>query len=491
MSKFSTGSSPSYHAEIVPCTILLNSDYLIIDANKNALTNIFKKTRKDIHHRSVLDLLAEKNIDVESLKDALEYSENLTSYEIRLHDPQTKKKYDTTITCINLKNKYFLITLKETASGTYDSLKAYMDAIINNLPGAVYWKDPQGHYIGCNKHVARMAGYENVQDMIGKTDHDLCWKEFANDWQALDQEVMRTGKTMAREEKAKLADGKIITELTFKTPLRDEFNQIVGIIGTSLDISEKKQLEDQLIVSKEKAENANKAKTEFLYNVRHDIRTPFSGLLSLSLLLEEGETNLQKKEYLHDIAQSAQELLNYLNEILEYMELEDSTVPVLYKPFEIRTLVGEIVTVMTPAVKYKFVKIESHIEPKIPSQIIGDQYRVHRILLNLVGNAVKFTKEGSVVIGVDIAKKEDHKFLLKIWVKDTGIGIPEEKYNLIFERFNRLTASYSGVYKGTGLGLWAVKRLIDELGGQILVTSQPGKGSLFTCIIPFECLLTE
>jgi len=108
-----------------------------------------------------------------------------------------------------------------------------------------------------------------------------------------------------------------------------------------------------------------------------------------------------------------------------------------------------------------------------------------------MSNAIKFTPKGAVTLGIDIVKKENHKILLKIWVKDTGIGMAEEKYNLIFERFNRLTASYSGVYKGIGLGLWAVKQLLDELDGQILVESKPGKGSLFTCLIPFECLLTD
>lgn len=266
---------------------------------------------------------------------------------------------------------------------------------------------------------------------------------------------------------------------------------LAQILGIYIDITHQKDMEKILISEKEKAEAANKAKTEFLYNVRHDVRTPFSGLLALSQLLEQEEKNPQKKEYLHYIAQSAQELLNYLNEIVEYIELEDSTISILYKPFDIRKVVDEIITIMLPMVKYKFIKIESQIADEIPQEVIGDRYRVHRILLNLVGNAVKFTKEGGVIVGIDVAKKEGHNMILKIWVKDTGIGISEDKYNVVFERFNRLTASYSGIYKGTGLGLWAVKRLMDELGGQVFVESQLNKGSLFTSLIPFESLLIE
>jgi two-component system aerobic respiration control sensor histidine kinase ArcB len=302
---------------------------------------------------------------------------------------------------------------------------------------------------------------------------------------------METGRESTTEESTILPSGERIIQLSIKRPLQDQNGRVVGIIGNTVDITYLKKIEEDLRTAKESAENASKAKTEFLYNVRHDIRTPFSGLLGLSTLLEAEEKNPQKKEYLHDIAQSAQELLNYFNEIVEYMELEDSTIPVLYKPFSLRKVFDEIVTMLRPAVKHQLINLESRIDKKIPAEIIGDRYRVHRILLNLAGNAVKFTKEGKISLGADLVKKEDRRMILKIWVKDTGIGIPEDKYNVIFERFSRLTASYSGIYKGTGLGLWAVKRLIEELGGQILVESELGKGSLFTCLIPFESLLTE
>lgn len=370
---------------------------------------------------------------------------------------------------------------------------SYLYNIINNVPHTIFWKNRDSVFLGCNEMFAKLAKLASPEDIVGLTDYDLPWKKSESTaYRADDQAVMNADQPKLNiEESQTLADGKTLVLLTSKVPLHDKQGRVNGVLGVYTDITAQKEMEKNLILAKEKAEVASKAKTEFLYNVRHDIRTPFSGLLGLSTLLEGNEKDPQKKEYLHDIAQSAQELLNYFTEIVEYMELEDSTIPILYKPFNIRKVFNEIITMLQPAIKHQLIKLESRIDEKVPDEIIGDRYRVHRILLNLAGNAVKFTKEGQVTIGVDLVKKEDHKMILKIWVKDTGIGIPEDKYNVIFERFSRLTSSYSGIYKGTGLGLWAVKRIVEELGGQIFVESELDKGSLFSCLIPFESLLTE
>jgi two-component system, OmpR family, aerobic respiration control sensor histidine kinase ArcB len=475
-----------------PFVVLLNSQFLIQEINEFALMEFFHLPKQEVINKLLNELLVAKNIDVNDLNAAIRYSEHSVSRCTKLYWSDAKKSYDVVVVCLKLKDEiYYAVTIRTCNNDSYNNLKAYINAIINNLPGAVYWKDTEGRYIGCNKFVAQMAGFNQPEEMMGKTDYDLCWKEFAPDWQALDQEVMQMGKTITREENAKLANGEVITELTYKTPLRDEYGEVVGIIGTSLDITDKKILEEQLTTAKENAEIANKAKTEFLYNIKHDIRTPFTGIFSLSSLLETEETDASKKECLHYITQSTQELIDYLNDILEYMEIEDSAIPILYKPFEIESLVDEIMTMMLPAVKYKSIEIQKKIYSGVPKKVIGDRYRVHRILLNLVGNAVKFTETGSVSIGIDINKLEGKNILLKMSIKDTGIGIPEDKYNVIFERFNRLTSSYSGVYKGAGLGLRAVKRLIDELNGQVLVESKLHEGSLFTCFIPCEVPLGE
>lgn len=220
--------------------------------------------------------------------------------------------------------------------------------IIRKSPNYIFWKDTNLIYQGCNDNFARAAGFESPQQVIGKTDDQMKWGKYTGHiYQAEDREIIETGKPILNKEVPMVMEQDQQQYLSVsKVPLYDSKGMVTGILGIYIDITRQKEMEKTLILAKEKAEAGSKAKTEFLYNVRHDIRTPFSGLLGLATILEAEEKNPQKKEYLHDIAQSAQELLNYFNEIVEYMELEDSTIPILYKPFNIRKVFDEIATML-------------------------------------------------------------------------------------------------------------------------------------------------
>lgn len=231
----------SYSQETNQIKLLTSKDFLIIDASLDAF-DFFKQSKEKLLHSSVLaqfSKLDPKNTF--DLKNDLSFQLNIGSKKFIISKTELYE--------------YFIIIIFPL-NDSFTLLRSYVTSIINNLPGAVYWKDIEGRYMGCNKFVAKMAGYNNPEDMIGKTDFDLCWKEFAEEWRNLDKKVLSDNKTLIREEHAKLADGRVITELTFKTPLKNEYNESIGIIGTSLDITELKQTQKELKIAKETAENA-------------------------------------------------------------------------------------------------------------------------------------------------------------------------------------------------------------------------------------------
>ena len=367
----------------------------------------------------------------------------------------------------------------------------YLENIISHLPGSVYWKDRNGVYLGCNDFVVKMAGAKNRFDIIGKTDYELPWKDYADELKEIDESIMENNQSIEIEETPVFPDGTQMTMLTNKSPLRTKNGEIIGIIGVSLDITARKKAEIQLKEEKEKVELANKVKTEFIQNMEHDIRTPFSGIYSLAGLLKEIENDPQKKEYLEEISSCAKELLDYCNAIIDYSRLGLETSPLLSKKFDLKKLIESIVAMEIPSVTMK--KLDLQMEySNTPETIIGDQYRVQRILINLVSNAVKFTHHGYIKIITRTARRVDDKnVILQISIKDTGIGIPEDKKNYIYEKFTRLTPANKGVYKGSGLGLTVVKQLIEELNGEIEVIDNPEGGTIFICTFPFKLPLVS
>lgn len=369
-----------------------------------------------------------------------------------------------------------------------------LEEIVAIMPGHVYWKDRDCILQGCNDQQAKDAGLRSRRDVVGKTAYDLLWQdqpEKAKRQQAeitnhIDKDIMNVGIPKTLEEFVVLPDGSKATFLSKKVPLHDKKGNVIGLVGISFDITDRKQAEKELLKAKEKAEAANTAKTEFLANMRHDFRTPFSGILSMAQILESSETKSEKKEYLGYISQSAKVLLDQLNEIFEFIQSENGALPILDKQFDIHQVINDISDIMTPAAKSKNLLLEVHCDKDVPQFLIGDKIRIHRVLVNLLSNAIKFTEEGIVGLSLSLVKDSHNKVILKYIVKDTGIGIPENKKDAIFERFNRLTSSYSGVYSGKGLGLRQVKRFLDEINGEVHLKSKEGEGSTFIVLAPYK-----
>lgn len=357
-------------------------------------------------------------------------------------------------------------------------VQVYLETIVECMPGNFYWKDKAGRYQGCNQQLIETLNFSSKEELIGKTDYDI-WPEKAEELLAHDKRVMETGRAFRFTEEV-ILNGKKLFFAVVKIPwLSSEDGSVLGIIGNSLDITEVRE-------AREQAQAANRAKTAFLANMSHDIRTPLAGIISMTEVMIDNPV-LRTTENIRDTHQSSFNLLNMLNQILDFTKAESVDFRELQKPevFPIREIVDGIQSLYKPSAKSKNLLLISEIFDNVPVFIKTKPTFIHKILVNLVGNALKFTDKGYVKVTVEFNEKDSR---LSFAVRDTGRGIPEDKKESVFDWFEKLTPSYKGTEHGTGLGLATVKNAVEALEGNIKVTDNEGGGTIFTCNIPIEVM---
>ena len=384
----------------------------------------------------------------------------------------------TSIVCVQI-----IIYRRRKQVGTFEDFFDHHDLdvkdLIAQLPGHVYWKDSNLVSRGCNDHNWRDFGLESLNDFIGKSDYDIFSREIADHLRTADLNVITHGRPLILEEPC---DGVIYW--SHKVPLRDKQSNIIGLLGVSVDITE----------SKKKLEEVSHAKSDFISNMEHDIRTPLSGICGTMKLLFEKEKDPENKKILHCVGASAEELMNYFDGIIDFSRIESQLTSIRADKFNFADIVNSVADIERVAALNKQINFELSIDSNIPRQLIGDAYRLQRVLINLVSNAIKFTQEGTVWLAVEMKKKDavNRSVVLEVVVGDTGIGIAEEKKAGIFEKYARILPSNQGLYSGLGLGLSVVRQFVEEMNGDIEVQSQEGEGSRFIMHVPYKVpLLTD
>ncbi|MGI9517471.1 MAG: response regulator [Pirellulaceae bacterium] len=381
---------------------------------------------------------------------------------------------------VGVQTIFWDITDEHLAEKSLQGERDMLQTIMDNLPDFIYVKDIDGRYVVINDAVRKILGAATIGDVVGKANYDFLPEDQASAERADDDLVIQTGEALIeREECMKDRDGNNLWVLTSKLPLRDSEGQVSGLVGIDRNITHLKESQADLRSARDMADEANRAKGDFLANMSHEIRTPMNAIIGMTDLLLETQLTQTQREYLSMVQDSGEALLSLINDILDFSKIEAGKLELESAVFDIRECLGDTMKSLGLRAYQKGLELAVNIDPAIPGFLIGDPGRIRQIVVNLIGNAIKFTEHGEVVLEIEMESQTDDEATLHFSVTDTGIGISQDQCDKVFGEFEQADASTTRRFGGTGLGLAICARLAGMMNGRIWVESELGRGSKF------------
>ncbi len=375
------------------------------------------------------------------------------------------------------------ITKQKMAERRIKESENKIRVILDNSAAAITLIDEQERIVSWNNYTIQL---------LGKTKKDLYLKHVSmlypeEEWLKIRAaNIRQTGSKHHLETKVVRKDGKIIDVDLSINVLKDSNNKIIGSVGIMQDITEQKRVKEALLQAKLVAEEANNSKSLFLANMSHEVRTPMSTVLGMIDLTLDTDLNEEQRENLKTAKDAAENLLGLLNDILDLSRVESGKMRLETIEFNLPNVIKSICKALSVLAQNKNLELKLNIDHNVPELLLGDPVRIRQILVNLINNAIKFTHKGYIETKVKAASVSEKNCELIFSVTDTGIGIPEDKHDLIFEVFTQADDSTTRRYGGTGLGLAICKRLVEMMGGHIWVKSKEGEGSTFSFTCSFK-----
>jgi PAS domain S-box-containing protein len=356
--------------------------------------------------------------------------------------------------------------------------QAQLGAILNTLPDRVWLKDTNGVYLLSNPAHQQFYGVTEVE-VIGLSDEQLVGPALARLRAESDQQAMRSDQPITFEQVETRIDGRIQNSEIVKVPMRDEQGRCTGVLGIARDITARKQVEADLIQAKEEALSASSAKSRFLSNMSHEIRTPMNAILGMLTLLRGSELSVRQDDYVGKAEGAARSLLSLLNDILDFSKIEAGKMTLDCHPFSLERMFADLAVILSSNLGDKPLELLYDLDAAIPDQLVGDDMRLRQILINLGGNAIKFTSEGEVIVRTRLVQIDSDAASIEFSVEDSGIGITPEQQARLFSDFMQATDQTSRQFGGTGLGLGICRRLTQLMESTLHLASTPGVGSRF------------
>ena len=475
---------------------------LLSDAFKRPVEEIIGKSDHDFFPRELAEKYRADDRRVMETRCNFETTEEFQTPtgEQRYTHVVKSPVYDAAGNLVGIQGIFSDVTEKERAERELVLTKARLQAVLDAATQvAIVSTDVDGAISLFNTGAERMLGY-TMEEMLGRTPEvfhlpseiqarsEELSREFGHQVRGFDVFVAyaRRGDHDEREWTYVRKDGSHIRVMLSVTSKRDADGHANGFLGIATDISARHRAEAELLKAKDAAEAANRAKSDFLANMSHEIRTPLNAIIGMTELVRDTDLNPTQREYLAMVQESGESLLGVINDILDFSKIEAGKLSLERVSFNLREMLGDTMKSLALRAHRKRLELACHVAHGVPAAVEGDPHRLRQIVVNLVGNAIKFTERGEVVLDVEVESTSGDELILHFRVTDTGIGISADQLHTIFEAFEQADTSTTRRYGGTGLGLAISSRLVELMYGRIWVESEVNHGSTFHFLARFS-----
>ncbi len=395
--------------------------------------------------------------------------------------------YDALGNVLGVQGMFWEVTERKKMEEALAYERDLLRALLDNIPDNIYFKDTASRFVKVGQALGRKFNLKDPEEAVGKTDFDFFTPEHAQAAYEDEQFIILTGQPIiGRMEKETWSDGRVTWGLTTKMPFRDKDGKIIGTFGVTKDVTQLKETEQELAKARDVAVESARLKSEFLANMSHEIRTPMNGIIGMTGLLMDTDLSEEQRDFARTIRSSADALLTIINDILDFSKIEAGKLSIETISFDLRDTVESTVELLAERAEAKGIELASWVLDDVPRHLRGDPGRLRQVLTNLLGNAIKFTERGEVVVRVTKETETQTHVTIRCAVSDTGIGIPHDAQKKLFRAFTQADGSLTRRYGGTGLGLAISKQLVELMDGRIGMESTPGKGSTFWFVLQLE-----